>query len=63
MPWSFLLLHSIHDDKDTFLSEYEASVTAEQCAKLNWVAKLLVELYAHKIAFERMGEGQRKARD
>ena len=43
------------DDIDTFLSEYDTSVTAEQCAKLIRVAKLLVEFYAYKIAFERMG--------
>ena len=38
------------DDIDTFLSEYDTSVTAEQCAKLIRVAKLLVEFYAYKIA-------------
>ena len=46
------------DDIDTFLSEYDTSVTAEQCVKLIRVAKLLVEFYAYKIAFERMGDNQ-----
>ena len=46
------------DDIETFLSEYETSVTQEQSAKLMRVAKLLVEFYAYKIAFERMGDDQ-----
>ena len=39
------------DDIDTFLSEYDTSVTAEQSAELLRVAKLLVEFYAYKIRF------------
>ena len=46
------------DDIDTFLSEYDTSVTVEQCAKLIRVAKLLVEFYAYKIAFGRMDDNQ-----
>ena len=39
------------EDIDTFLSQYDTSVTHEQSAKL------LVEFYAYKIAFERMDDG------
>ena len=46
------------EDIDTFLSHYATSVTPEQCAKLVRVAKLLVEFYAYKIAFERIEDGQ-----
>ena len=45
------------DDIDTFLSEYDTSVTVEQSAELIRVAKLLVEFYAYKIAFEKMDDG------
>ena len=44
------------EDIDTFLSQYDTSVTHEQSAKLVRVAKLLVEFYAYKIAFERMDD-------
>ena len=43
------------DDIDTFLSEYDTSVTHGQSAELVRVSKRLVEFYAYKIAFERMG--------
>ena len=43
-------------DIDTFLSKYDTSVTHEQSAQLIRVAKLLVEFYAYKIAFERIDE-------
>ena len=46
------------DDIDTFLSGYATSVTHELSAELVRVAKLLVELYAYKIAFERMDNSQ-----
>ena len=46
------------DDIDTFLSEYDTSVTHELSAELVRVAKLLVEFYAYKIAFERMDNSQ-----
>ena len=43
------------DNIETFLSEYDTSVTSELSTELVRVAKLLVEFYAYKIAFERMG--------
>ncbi len=46
------------DDIDTFLSQYATSVTHELSAELVRVAKLLVEFYAYRIAFERMDSGQ-----
>ena len=46
------------EDIDEFLSQYDTSVTAEQCAELVRVAKLLVEFYSYKIAFGRMEDGQ-----
>ena len=46
------------DDIDTFLSEYDTSVTHELSAELVQVAKLLVEFYAYRIAFERMDNNQ-----
>ena len=39
-----------------FVSHYDTSVTVEQCAKLVRLAKLLVEFYAYKIAFDRMDD-------
>ena len=45
-------------DIDGFLAEFDTSVTSEQSAKLLQVAKRLVEFYAYKIAFERMGDNQ-----
>ena len=46
------------DDIDTFLSQYATSVTQEMSAELIGVAKLLVEFYAYRIAFERMDNSQ-----
>ena len=46
------------DDIDTFLSHYATVVTHEQSAELVRVAKLLVEFYAYRIAFERMDSNQ-----
>ena len=46
------------DDIDTFLSQYATSVTHEMSAEMVKVAKLLVEFYAYRIAFERMDSGQ-----
>ena len=45
------------NDIDGFSSEYDTAVTPEQSAELLRVAKLLVEFYAYKIAFERMDDG------
>ncbi len=42
------------EDINEFLSQYDTPVTQEQAAELVRVAKLLVEFYAYKIAFERM---------
>ena len=47
------------DNIETFLSEYDTSITPEQSANLIKVAKRLVEFYAYKIAFERMGSERR----
>ncbi len=44
------------NDINGFSSFYETGVTPEQSAELLRVAKLLVELYAYKIAFERMDD-------
>ena len=44
------------NDIDGFSSEYDTSVTPEKSAELLRVAKLLVEFYEYKIAFERMGD-------
>ena len=46
------------DDIDTFLSQYATAVTHEMSAELVNVAKLLVEFYAYRIAFERMDDSQ-----
>ena len=46
------------DDIDTFLSQYATAVTHEMAAELVRVAKLLVEFYAYRIAFERMDNSQ-----
>ena len=46
------------DDIDTFLSHYATAVTHEVSAELVLVAKLLVEFYAYRIAFERMNRNQ-----
>ena len=40
------------DDIDTFLSEYDTSITPELLAELVRVAKLPVELYAYNIGLE-----------
>ena len=45
------------DNIETFLSEYDTSVTYEQSAELIRVAQKLVEFYAYKIAFEKMDDG------
>lgn len=47
------------DDITEFLSQYDTAVTVEQCVNLIRVAKLLVEFYAYKIAFDRMDDNQR----
>ena len=46
------------DDIDTFLSQYATAVTHEMSAELVNVAKLLVEFYAYRNAFERMDNSQ-----
>ena len=46
------------DDIDTFLSQYATAVTHEMAAELVNVAKLHVEFYAYRIAFERMDNSQ-----
>ena len=46
------------DNIETFLSEYDTLATHELSAELVQVAKLLVEFYAYKIAFERMDDAQ-----
>ena len=57
MPVYILLDHLAYgEDIETYLSQYDTPVTQEHTADLVRVAKLLVEFYAYKIAFERMDD-------
>lgn len=59
MPVYTLFDHLAHsEDIDTYLSQYATVVTHEMSTELIRVAKLLVEFYAYRIAFERMDSNQ-----
>ena len=55
---SSLFMHLTEEQgMEESLSDYDTSVTHEQAVELIRVSKSLVEFYAYKIAFERMGAG------